>query len=207
MNTEVLQQQISEFMNSPVAVSVISISLGFIYLLVIFSKTSLGKKLFKSVLNKYDEIRKTAHESNEKVKNIQKLAEHEIAQLKSDYERKLAISVDYTDKLFSMLDEIVENIPNAKVKSTYKEAKEHLVEYREKLNVEFPSFEVIEELKLKAREVEVQVEEQVEVIKESYEIKLNELYDKYQELYEELKKLGVVEDEERIDTDTKEEEI
>lgn len=183
---EQITNAIDNFINSPVGSIISGVLGGIVIFLIIFSKTSLGKKLFNKALNEIYKINEIARLSNEKVNNIQKLAEDKINALTSEYERKSAIVVAYYNELEQGVYEILEVIPNQKVK-------EQLLGFKSKFDVKkqeiaqyFPTYDEFLELTKKARAVEEQVDEKVREIEDTYNHKLEEIIEKYENRFKEL---------------------
>ena len=127
---EQIANAIDNFINSPVGSIISGVLGGIVIFLIIFSKTSLGKKLFNKALNEIYKINEIARLSNEKVNNIQKLAEDKINALTIEYERKSAIVVAYYNELEKGVYEILEVIPNQKVK-------EQLLDFKTSKNISY----------------------------------------------------------------------
>jgi len=196
---EQISQAVDNFINSPVG-SIVAGVLGLILIfLVIFSKTSLGKKLFNKTQTDIKAIHEIARLSNESVNNVKLLATEKINALTSDYERKSAIIVSYYNELELGVFEILEKIPNVKVQ---KELKAFQVKFEEKkleIASQLPTYEDFVKLTEKARDVEIQVEEKVKKIESAYNQTLAQLQEMYDKKFKELEdKLN--EREEEIDT-------
>ena len=183
---EQIKLAFDNFINSPVGSIVVGVVGAIILFLVVFAKTSLGKKLFNRALSEIAKIHEIARLSNEKVANVQNLAEDRINALKSDYERKNAIVMNYCQDFEAGIYDILEKLPNAKVQSAIKEYKEKFDEKKKQIAQEFPTFDEYLQLLNKAREVEVQVDERVKEIEFTYQQKLLELEEKYENKFKEL---------------------
>lgn len=181
MNEQVAQA-VDNFINSPVGSIIVGVIGVLLIALVIFSKTSLGKKLFSKAQNDIRQINEIARLSNEKVEQVKILAEERINSLKSEYERKSAILVSYNDLYEQEFSKIIENIPNAKVQHALTDFHEKLDEKKKEIADVFPTYEEFMILKDKAREIEEQVNEKVAEIKSTYEDTLIKLQKKLQEL-------------------------
>ena len=174
------------FINSPVGSIVVGVLGTLIIFLVVFSKTSLGKKLFNRSLSEIAKINEIARLSNEKVENIQNLAEIKINELASEYEQKSAIIISYYNELEKGIYEILEKLPNAKVQNALKDFKEKFNEKKEEIAKDFPTYDDFLKLVDKAREVEIQVDEKVREIELTYQAKLLELQEQYENRFKEL---------------------
>ena len=115
MNWEMIKENLSAFFNMPVVISVMSVTFGFIYLLVIFSKTSLGKKLFNKIKAKYDEIVYRSGKMSEELATFKKEKDEQIKEITKEYEKRLAIAVSETEELENCLKTIADTTATTKV--------------------------------------------------------------------------------------------
>ena len=199
---EQITNAIDNFINSPVG-SIITGVLGVIIVfLIIFSKTSLGKKLFSKAQRDILAINEIARLSNEKVNQVKLLAEEKINALTSEYERKSAIIVNYYNELEKGVYDILDKIPNQKVKEQLFIFKDKFDKKKEEIAQYFPTYDEFLELTNKAREVQEQVEERVKEIENAYNDRLAELVEKYENRFKELEdKLNEREEETNTDTE------
>lgn len=219
MEWEVIKENISAFFNMPIVITLMSITFGFVYVLVIFSKTSLGKKLFNKVSLKYDEVVRYCKEMKDNYETFKKEKEEELKTLKETYEQKLAVAVSYTQQIEELLYKVAETTPNKKIKGLIEDFKSTKEERLAEIKKAVGTYEEFLELKGKAEEVQKQVEDKVNEIKESvteelngkialYEAKCAQLDNLLKETEERAQKafLGEGEqNEEGTDTDPKEE--
>lgn len=158
MTWEIIKENLSAFFDMPVVVTITSVTLGFIYIMVIFSKTSLGKKLFSKALQKYDAVLDYCKEMKGNLETFKKEKEAQIAQIKEEYEKRLAVMMNYNLTLENLLGQMAEHIPNKKVKediyafmSTKQERLAEIAEY-------LPNLEEYQALKAKAESVQEEIE-------------------------------------------------
>lgn len=127
-----LVAQLKEFFNQPVPVIISTLTVGLIYALVIFGKTSLGKKLYSQVLSRIGDIKKEIVSTHETVKNVEILAEDKINALTVAYEQKIQVLLSYVEFIENFLLQICEDLPNAKVKKDMLEYKNSIAEQKQK---------------------------------------------------------------------------
>lgn len=158
MTWEIIKENLSAFFDMPVVVTITSVTLGFIYIMVIFSKTSLGKKLFSKALQKYDAVLDYCKEMKANLETFKEQKEAQIAQIKEEYEKRLAVMMNYNLTLENLLGQMTEHIPNKKVKedilafmSTKQERLAEIAEY-------LPNMEEYNALKAKAESVQEEIE-------------------------------------------------
>ena len=183
---ESVQKAIDNFINSPVGSIVVGVIGVLIIALVIFSKTSLGKKLFNKAQSDIYAINEIARLSNEKVRNVEILATDKINALASEYERKSAILVSYHNFFMNEIYEIIALIPNAKVQNELDKAIKNIELKEKEIAKQFPTYDEFIELKEKARDIQEQVQEKVEEVKETYEQVLEQLKQEYEQRFKEL---------------------
>ena len=181
MNEQV-QNAFDNFLNSYVGTIIVGVLGILLIFLIIFSKTSLGKKLFFKTTSEIAKINEIARLSNEKVEQVKLLAEDKINALTSEYERKSAIIVSYYEFLENGIYQIIEKIPNEKVKNELNDFKKKFDEKKLEIASEFPTYDEFLELTNKAREISEQVNE----IEKAYQEKLVELQEKYENRFKEL---------------------
>lgn len=176
MTWEIIKENLSAFFNMPVVVTITSVTLGFIYIMVIFSKTSLGKKLFSKALQKYDAVLEYCKEMKANLETFKEEKEAQIAQIKEEYEKRLAVMMNYNLTLENLLGQMTEHIPNKKVKediyafmSTKQERLAEIAEY-------LPNMEEYNALKAKAESVQEEIEKAKKEATEALEKKIA-LYD------------------------------
>lgn len=152
MNWETIKENLGAFFNMPVVVSVMSVTFGFIYLLVIFSKTSLGKKLFNKIKVKYDEVVLKAGKMSEELAKFKKEKDEQIKEIKDEYEKRLALAVSETEELENCLKTIAETTANKKVKEGIYEFLSHKEERHARYAELIATYADFEKLQTKAKE-------------------------------------------------------
>lgn len=181
---ESLKEGITWFFSLPLPIAGISVGTAGAFLVILFSKTSLGKKLYNKAMAKIEE-------AISKLNTYKAHADKEIEELKEYYEEKLQLVNEKNKQLETLLIAISENINNKKVKElvdTYCEksneviaiadivddavieAKEQCYKEAEKVISEFE-----EKLEEKFKEKEKELEEQIEKYKTLCEVKSNEI--------------------------------
>lgn len=197
---------IKDFFNQPVPIIGCSILFLIVFFLVIFSKTSLGKKTLKKILSGFIEVKTTFGIYKEvvdsKVKEIEQKTKDEVQKM----EEKIALQEE-------LIEIIVNNTHNEQIKAKYLEYKEKL----DKVQTDVDSLinEKVEEEKTK---FEAKAKEEIDNFYETYlkdvKVKIEELVAKAEKVaettenqakttIEEIKE--VIEDEERTDTNSTEE--
>lgn len=191
----------TEFTNSPLGTTLIGILTTLVGVLVIFSKTSLGKKIINGLSKKLDQFGKRVDETLTKVKDIEEYSKGKIQELIDEYEKKLGVLTSYVNDIENLLYQLGDTIPNAKVKyivDTFKEQKEARLE---ELRGVVGTYTDFTELRHTAEEIEEEIKtrvlEQVAVFETLYKEKLQEL----EETIERAKQYGEKENtDEEIET-------
>lgn len=130
-------EQVKTFINGvaqhPLTITIVFVLLCFGCALIIFSKTSLGKKAIIELTKLHKLGEEKASQTLEKVKDIEILANEKIEALKAEYEEKVAVLVSIVNYYEESVFTILEKIPNAHVqkqlaffKSTYQDKKEEI---------------------------------------------------------------------------------
>ena len=158
MSWEIIKENLSSFFNMPVVITITSVTLGFIYIMVIFSKTSLGKKLFSKALQKYDAVLDYCKEMKGNLETFKKEKEAQIAQIKEEYEKRLAVMANYVSQIEGALGKVAEATPNKKVKETINSFLEAKEERLEEIGKYLPNLEDYQALKAKAESVQEEIE-------------------------------------------------
>lgn len=142
MTWEQITTWLDQFTDKPIVYYTLCVVIGVVAAFVILSKTSVGRKALNELRGLFRSNEKTAHETLEKVQNVETLANEKIEQLEAHYtqkveecekecEQKVAFALSivnfYEERIFSAL----EKIPNVKVQECVKELKQ---EYQEKKN-------------------------------------------------------------------------
>jgi hypothetical protein len=179
MNWEMIKENLSAFFNMPVVVSVMSVTFGFIYLLVIFSKTSLGKKLFNKVKSKYEEVVSKAGKMSEELAKFKKEKDGQLKEIKDEYEKRLALALSEEEELENCLKTIAETTANKKVKEGIYEFLSHKEERHARYAELIATYADFEKLQTKAKEEAEKAKETatslLEQEKALYEAKKEEL--------------------------------
>jgi len=196
---EQVMSAFEKFLNSNVGTIVVGCVGILIIALIIFSKTSLGKKLFNKTVSEINQIREIARLSNEKVNDVKTLANEKINELESVYEQKIGIVISYIEKYELEMAKIVNEIPNKKVQEKLSHFYEQMKSYRVDLLEKYPTLEQLEEYKLKMKELDLTLENQRVEIENTYKALLERLQLEYEERFKNLEnKIN----EERTNTDT-----
>lgn len=183
---EELKNNIEWFCNLPLPIVGISVGTAFAFLLIIFSKTSLGKKIYSKAVAKVESAVSL-------LKTYKEDADKKVASLKSEYEEKLQIVNAKNEKLEKLLIAVSENINNKKVKElvdTYcKESKEVIA------IADVVDDAIIETKEQCVKETQSIIEEYKEKLQAEFDSKSKELEEqiaKYKELLNEVKEYGEV---------------
>lgn len=215
MNWEEVKAFVDRFTNNPLVISILTALVSFACALVIFSKTSLGKKAINELTKLYQIGHQNSSKTLKKVEEVETYTKDQIKALESDYEQKFnnyknecetrvatVVSIfNYNEeKLFA----IIEKIPNAKVQEELKNFK---LGYEEKKQ------EISEVVGVIYQDYEVALEQAKEDVRKEYDEKINFLENQIKQfnLYlSEIRKeeeQGNGEREEAKDTDSIKEEI
>ena len=179
-----LASKVSAFLNTDIMITIISISIAFVYILVIFSKTSLGKKLFNRVEKDVKENYKVITETLETCNATKQEVENKVQELKDEYEKKLGVITSYANELENILYQLGDVIPNAKVKKLIDEFKSQKEARIAEISKVVGTYSEFQELTLKSVEIEQEIENrvkaQVEIIENLYKEKFDALIETYQ---------------------------
>lgn len=174
------------FLNSNVGTIIVGCVGVLIIALIIFSKTSLGKRLFNKTVSEIGQIREIARSSNEKVNEVKSIANEKINELKNEYERKIGIVISYVEKYELEMAKIVNEIPNKKVQEKLSNFYEQMKFYRDELIEKYPTLEQLEEYKLKMEELDLTLEQQRMEVENTYKALLERLQLEYEERFKNL---------------------
>ena len=170
---------LSNFFNHPAVMWITNITLIFIYCLVVFSKTSLGKRLFNKALAKYDAVVGITKEWKKETDKFKEESQQVVKDLKTEYEQKLGVVCSYAESLENLLYQIGEVSPNQKVKKLIKDFEEQKEARKIEISKAVGTYEQFKEMALKSaeidKEIENRVKEQVDKFQELYENKTKEL--------------------------------
>jgi len=192
MNWEEISYNIEQFWNKPVPIIGFTIGTLVIMFLVIFAKTSFGRKSLNYLKNKYAELNDGFNKAKEYYEEAIKAKDELIAnkdkyieELKSMYEEKLALVQLNKDKEKEIIIAIASNINNVKIKKIIEEYKK------------LPEI----------TDIDAALDEKRKQLESEYEAKYQEVLEKLNELkpVEEIKE--VIENEEGIDSVTEETQI
>lgn len=125
-------QALQDFFSTPLGQSLIgiftSLTTIFAYLLVIFSKTSYGKRKLAKVNADFERLGLKVNENDKIVKDTQNQVKSEIERVRGEYEERLKLYQKDVDRMEQLLLEIAKIEPNAKIKelilNCYNEEKE-----------------------------------------------------------------------------------
>ena len=156
-----MQEQISNFFNSPIGIALTSI-VGFaIVAFVIFAKTSVGRKAIKKFAEGLTKSLGYAKVAADAVNELKAEKEKEIKELTEAYESKLGLVLSENLALEELIAKIGEAIPKKKVSSVIAEfgagKEERLKLFQENLI----SYEEIEVLKEELKKVEAKAQEEI----------------------------------------------
>lgn len=185
MNEEVMTA-FENFLNSNVGTIIVGCVGVLIIALIIFSKTSLGKKLFNKTVSEINQIREIARLSDEKANEVKSIANEKINELKNEYERKIGIVISYVEKYELEMAKIVNEIPNKKVQEKLSNFYEQMKSYRVELIEKYPTLEQLEEYKLKMEELDLTLEQQRMEVENTYKALLERLQLEFEEKFKNL---------------------
>ena len=134
MSWESLTEWLSQFFDKKIVLIIVGITYLLGAALIIFSKTSLGKKAIKVLTDISRETREKAQETNEKVKSVELLANEKIESLKGEYEKKVSALISIIDFYEVSVFQILEQIPNVKVQAKIREFKDSYEAKKEEIN-------------------------------------------------------------------------
>ena len=174
------------FLNSNVGTIIVGCVGVLIIALIIFSKTSLGKRLFNKTVSEIGQIREIARSSNEKVNEVKSIANEKINELKNEYERKIAIVMNYVEHFENGLYKIIAQIPNKKVQDELSIYVEEMKHYKNEIIEQYPSLEELLEIKERAKEIDLLLEQQKEELESTYKALLERLQLEYEERFKNL---------------------
>lgn len=113
-------QALQDFFSTPLGQSLIgiftSLTTIFAYMLVIFSKTSYGKRKLAKVNADFEKLGLKVNENDKIVKDTQNQVKSEIERVRGEYEERLKLYQKDVDRMEQLLLEIAKIEPNAKIK-------------------------------------------------------------------------------------------
>lgn len=184
-----MQEQISNFFNSPIGITLTSI-VGFaIVAFVIFAKTSVGRKAIVKFGEGLAKALGYAKVASDSVKELKAEKEREIKELTEAYESKLGLVLSENLALEELIAKIGEAIPNKKVAQVIEEfgagKEERLKLFQENLI----SYEEIEALKAEIEKAKAKADDAIAKAQEEAEAKLEAEKALFQAKREELERL------------------
>ena len=127
------------------------------FVLVIFAKTSFGKKRIRELRELYKEAKKQADVCVAALTEYKKEKEAEIQKLVQTYEDKLSLAMDEVYKIEELLKDVAEKTPNRKVRETLNSFVDGKAERMVELAGKLPTSAQIEELRSELDERESEV--------------------------------------------------
>ena len=157
---------IKDFFNQPV--SIIGCSVGFllVFVLVIISKTSFGRKALKFLKGKVAKLESEYSEFKDETQNL-------LENMKAKYEEQVMIAESKVAVLEEVLMIVAENTHNEQVKKA-------MVQCKEKLSIAQTNYEQLVDAKVK--ETEEKVVDYEKQLKEKYETELNHYKVEFEQL-------------------------
>jgi len=164
---EQVKEWITWFFNLPLPIAGISVGTAGVFLLILFSKTSLGKKLYNSVV-------KSVKDAVDTLNEYKAYADTKIEELRNNYEEKLQIVNAKNEALEKLLITVSENINNKKIK-------EVVNKYCENSNEIIAICDVVDDKVIEAKEQAVsEANKVIEDYKAKLEAEFNERKAKYE---------------------------
>ena len=127
------------------------------FVLVIFAKTSFGKKKIRELKELYKEAKKQADTCVVALTEYKKEKEAEIQKLVQTYEDKLSLAMDEVYKIEELLKEVADKTPNRKVRETLNSFVDGKAERMVDLARKLPTSAQIDELRSELEEKENEV--------------------------------------------------
>lgn len=171
---ETIKENLSAFFNMPITEIMTAILTVCVFALVIFAKTSFGKKAIIKLTAKYQAM-KEAGESIKRDNEAHKAeTDAKIEALKSDYEGKLEIVLSYAQTLEETLIAVGEATPNKKVNELARKFAEGKAARLREIAEKVPSLAQLDEIKAQVGAAEEKAKAQVDDYKALYEAKTKE---------------------------------
>ena len=127
------------------------------FVLVIFAKTSFGKKRIRELKELYKEAKKQADVCVAALTEYKREKEAEIQKLVQTYEDKLSLAMDEVYKIEELLKDVADKTPNKKVRETLNSFVDGKAERMVELAGKLPTSAQIEELRSELDEKENEV--------------------------------------------------
>lgn len=112
---------VEEFWNKPVPIIGFTVGACILGALWIISKTSIGKKALKELRAKYEEIKNVNDAIKKIADDLLEAKDNVIAEMKKEYEAKLAIAQEEVRQTKQLVIAIASNINNVKIKKLIEE--------------------------------------------------------------------------------------
>lgn len=112
---------VEEFWNKPVPIIGFSVGVCILGALWIISKTSIGKKALKELREKYNEIKDVNDAIKKTADDLLEAKDNVIAEMKKEYEVKLAIAQEEVRQTKELVVKISSCINNVKIKKLIEE--------------------------------------------------------------------------------------
>ena len=163
---EQVKEWITWFCNLPLPIAGITVGTAGVFLLILFSKTSLGKRLFNKLLEKFEILKSWVIEQ---LSGMNK----RIDELKNQYEEKLQIANHKTEQVEKLVLDVLPFIHNAQVQ-------EKVTEYLEKGKEIVAIADVVDDKVIQAKE---QAIKEADAIIQEYKNKLTAQFEQEKEKY------------------------
>ena len=156
---EEIKANLLAFANTPLVTALFTAFEVGVFAIIIFSKTSVGKKALATMKAKYEVLLGYASDMKKQAEQVVKTADGKIEEIKAECDKRLAVMMNYNLALENLLGQLGEHIPNKKVKedienfmSTKQERLAQIAEY-------LPNMEEYNALKAQAENVQEEIEE------------------------------------------------
>lgn len=123
MQWDLIVENIKIFFNQPVPIIGCTIGFALMFILVIVSKTSIGKKSLNKIKKINADLKKQYDELIVKNEQSKKELDSKIANLKNEYEKLLQESIDKYNELETLLLNISSNIHHREINKLIKQHK------------------------------------------------------------------------------------
>lgn len=178
MSWESIVEWVKDFFNQPVPIIGVSVGLLLLYSLVIFSKTSLGKKALNTLRTKCEEAKKETEtikkEVDEFKERIIKETSEQVSSMKEYYETELKKGEAKIAVLEKLCISMAELSHNGKIESVVEETKDKLVSCK-------TDFDFM---------VEEKVEQTKATYEEKYETEMKHYKEEVDKVIDEVKKMA-----------------
>lgn len=169
MQWEQIVEWVKDFFNQPVPIISCTVGALLITILTIISKTSIGKKSIKRMLEAVSEVKL------ELTNTIAKTSDN-VAQLKKEYETQLALAETHSQELEDLLLSISDQLHNAKIR-------ELVEQYKSKRSEVKTAYEnIIAQTNKALEEKKAELELQLKKFEEEFKKQRDEIMAQYQEI-------------------------